>query len=93
MLVKKIPQHEVVKDLQIGDPYTFIRDEPVYTHDTGEPVKVGDTISHCFSTAEPARAFRIKAIHHETVYETEFVGFFVIDREADTTRILPDFPR
>jgi hypothetical protein len=95
VIVTKKQKIEIVQAMKVGDPYTFIRDEPIYTHDSGgvEPVQIGDTIAHCFSTAEPARAFRVKAIHHETVYETEFVGFFVIDHEANTTRILPDFPR
>lgn len=73
MLTKK-PQHEAVKDMQIGDPYTFILDEPIRDKE-GQPAKIGGVIDKWFSTAEPARLFEIVAIHHESVYETKFVGF------------------
>ena len=59
-----------------GDPWTMIRDEPIYHlgSDMRITVKVGDTINKWFATNEPGRLFRVTAIHGCT-YETVYLGF------------------
>jgi hypothetical protein len=56
------------RDLQLGDPWTFIMSTPISNPETGEQAKVGETIIWRFEPNEPARAFEIRAIHRETVY-------------------------
>lgn len=61
------------RTLAPGDPWTMILDEPVLT-ERGEPAGVGCIISKWFATNEPARLFRVTAVHGCT-YETRFIGF------------------
>lgn len=88
MLTAKKDPHEVVKELQIGDPWTLIRDEP-RRDEAGEPLKPGNVLCKWFATNEPARAFEITAIHHESVYETKFVGFYDRDPETGAWSVKP----
>jgi len=44
--------------MQIGEPYTFIRSEPILKAD-GQPLGAGDYLSKWFRTSEPGRVFPI----------------------------------
>lgn len=65
----------VYRDLRLGDPWIFIMNAPILNPKTGKPAQVADTIIRRFRPDEPARAFEIRAIHRETVYETVYGGF------------------
>lgn len=62
------------RQLQPGDPWTMILDQPI-TNENGAPAPVGSLISKWFATNEPGRIFRVTAIHGKATYETVFVGF------------------
>jgi hypothetical protein len=63
-------------DLAIGDPYTFLLDEPGL-RDDGTPVEVGDTIQRVHNTADGGRYFEVVAIHQGgQVFETRYLGRF-----------------
>lgn len=76
------------KSLVVGDPYSFIRDEPFRLEDDSE-ISVGQLISHWFATNEPGRIFRVETIHPlkdgAVTYETTFIGFQIVRKNADGT--------
>lgn len=85
------------KDLVIGDPFIFIRDEPVIL-ESGERASVGDHFSRRFDTSEPGRVFRIiniVQIADKIVYDSVFIGFEIVRSDAEgnlTLSIEPTIP-
>lgn len=61
-------------NLQPGDPWTFIRDQPLVNAETGQPLKPGDMIVRRFEPDGRAHLFEIRAVHFGSIYETIYRG-------------------
>ena len=79
--------------LALGDPWTMIAHDALIDEATGKLLDVGNVFTKIFSTAEPAKAFRITAVNYvdgrRWTYQSIFIGFAIIDDAAKTYRIEP----
>jgi hypothetical protein len=76
-MAKPLPQNDKISAdtaLQPGDPWTFIRDQPLRNAETGEPLKPGDGIVQKAGQGSLPRLFEVRAIHRGCVYETTYRG-------------------
>lgn len=67
--ISKRPAYETVMK---GDPWIFIREDPVYIWPDNAHAQVGEFITHWYGGRQ--YIFKITKIHHPWIYETVFTG-------------------